>query len=90
MGAIFPLVDKGPLLDADHDAVRIAEALRTSPHPLTAAAEPSDDIGAPSTADDQEQEQESAPAADVAYAADRLLNSAASDTDRNLAGLLSS
>ncbi|MBT2510048.1 hypothetical protein J7I98_30175 [Streptomyces sp. ISL-98] len=35
--------DKSPLLDADHDAVRIADALRDSPHVLGAHAEPGED-----------------------------------------------
>ncbi|MEU1628296.1 hypothetical protein ABZ746_23790 [Streptomyces sp. NPDC020096] len=35
--------DKSPLLDADHDAVRIADALRNSPHILGANAQPGDD-----------------------------------------------
>jgi hypothetical protein len=35
--------DKNPLLDADHDAVRITNALSNSPHVLTAHAEPGED-----------------------------------------------
>jgi hypothetical protein len=54
---------KSPLLDA----VRIADALRNSPHIISADVEPGDD---------------------VAYAADRLLTSDASDRNRALAGLL--
>ncbi|MEU7183354.1 MULTISPECIES: hypothetical protein [Streptomyces] len=40
-----PPIDRGksPLLDADHDVVRIADALRGSPHILGADAEPGDD-----------------------------------------------
>jgi len=44
--AEFPAIDhdKSPLLDADHDVVRIADALRRSPHIRSvAAAEPGDD-----------------------------------------------
>jgi hypothetical protein len=42
MTAEFPAIDrdKSPLLDADHDAIRIADALRGSPHILGAHAEP--------------------------------------------------
>ncbi|MGW2600024.1 hypothetical protein [Streptomyces klenkii] len=46
MTAEFPAIDrdKSPLLDADHDAVRIADALRGSPHiRLVADAEPGDE-----------------------------------------------
>ncbi|MFI6730122.1 hypothetical protein [Streptomyces atratus] len=35
--------DKSPLIDADHDAVRIADALRNSPHVITAHARPGED-----------------------------------------------
>ncbi|WP_331755470.1 hypothetical protein OG298_44475 (plasmid) [Streptomyces sp. NBC_01005] len=35
--------DKSPLFDADHDPVRIADALRRSPHFVAADAEPGDD-----------------------------------------------
>ncbi|MFG2887596.1 hypothetical protein ACGFYV_35855 [Streptomyces sp. NPDC048297] len=35
--------DKTPLIDADHDPVRIADALLGSPHILAADAEPGDD-----------------------------------------------
>ncbi|QIB49473.1 hypothetical protein [Streptomyces aureoverticillatus] len=35
--------DKSPLTDADYDAVRIADALRNSPHVLTAQAQPGHD-----------------------------------------------
>ncbi|MFB7763610.1 hypothetical protein [Streptomyces xiamenensis] len=40
-----PLVDrdKSPLIDADHDPVRIADALRRSPHITSAQGEPGDD-----------------------------------------------
>ena len=45
MTAEIPAIDrdKSPLLDADHDAVRIADALRGSPHILGARAEPGSD-----------------------------------------------
>ena len=42
----FPAIDrdKSPLLDADHDAVRIADALRSSPHiTVVAPAQPGDE-----------------------------------------------
>ncbi|MFI5945585.1 hypothetical protein ACIBCB_35810 [Streptomyces uncialis] len=41
----FPAIDrdKSPLFDADHDVVRIADALLGSPHILAADAEPGDD-----------------------------------------------
>jgi hypothetical protein len=151
--------DKSPLLDADHDAARIADALRHSPHIIGADAEPGDDtvrfttpagIGYVLTLKDAEPTEDDllpdpvlteavaaailnhpnfvvatpdepredtitvqtrngiryqlvldydrvvdpgagevpTPAADVAYAADRLLNADASDRDRAVAGLL--
>ncbi|GAA0896833.1 MULTISPECIES: hypothetical protein [Streptomyces violaceusniger group] len=45
MTAEFPPIDrdKSPLIDADHDPVRIADALRGSPHILGARAEPGSD-----------------------------------------------
>lgn len=45
MSLEFPAIDydKSPLTDADDDAVRIADALRHSPHILSASAEPGDD-----------------------------------------------
>lgn len=45
MTAEFPPIDrdKSPLLDADHDPVRIADALRRSPHFAAADAEPGGD-----------------------------------------------
>ncbi|MEU7031385.1 hypothetical protein AB0A60_32415 [Streptomyces sp. NPDC046275] len=45
MTAEFPAIDrdKSPLIDADHDAVRIADALRHSPHFLGADARPGED-----------------------------------------------
>lgn len=40
----LPPVDKSPLLDADHDAARIADALRDSPHiRFVAPVEPGDE-----------------------------------------------
>ncbi|MFI2674092.1 hypothetical protein ACH5AU_31820 [Streptomyces albidoflavus] len=105
----FPPIDrdKSPLLDADHDAVRIADALRSSPHiTFVAPAAPGDGplnlntitaltrTGNEYTltlaagyrpVDDQEH---ATPAADVAYAADRLLTSGPSDAERATAELL--
>lgn len=46
MSTKFPAIDrdKSPLLDADHDAVRIADALRSSPHiTFVAPAAPGDE-----------------------------------------------
>ena len=45
MSAEFPPIDrdKSPLCDADHDPVRIAEALRRSPHFTAADADPGGD-----------------------------------------------
>ncbi|MCG7527786.1 hypothetical protein MHW47_25545 [Streptomyces sp. OfavH-34-F] len=45
MTAEFPPIDrdKSPLLDADHDPVRVAEALRRSPHFAAADADPGGD-----------------------------------------------
>src|ERR1044072_3768159 len=45
MTAAFPAIerDKSPLIDADHEPVRIAHAMRGSPHILGARAEPGSD-----------------------------------------------
>ncbi|MFJ2575099.1 hypothetical protein ACIOYT_32380 [Streptomyces halstedii] len=45
MTAEFPPIDrdKSPLFDADHDPVRVADALRRSPHFAAADADPGGD-----------------------------------------------
>lgn len=43
-GDNFRLSNKSPLLDADHDPVRVADALRRSPHFAAAAADPGGDM----------------------------------------------